>query len=90
MPHVEVRVRIVPILLERVHENNPNLHRGSIRRHYPIGPQKVTWQLPRAVKIRNARLLRAESRLQIQQRGDVVEFTIPRVVDYEVAALEVA
>jgi hypothetical protein len=70
--------------------NNPNLHRGSIRRHDPVGPQKVRWQLPRAVKIRNASLLRAETALPIRQNGDVVEFTIPRVVDYEVAALEVA
>lgn len=70
--------------------NNPNLHRGSIRRHYPIGPQKVRWQLPRAVKIRNASLLRAETKLPIQQNYDVVEFTIPRVADYEVAALEAA
>jgi hypothetical protein len=70
--------------------NNPNLHRGSIRRHYPIGPQKVRWQLPRPVTIRNASLLRAETTLAVQQHDDVVEFTIPRVVDYEVAALEVA
>ena len=70
--------------------NNPNLHRGSIRRHYPIGPQKVRWQLPRAVNIRNASLLRADTILQFEQHDDVVEFTIPHVVDYEVAALEVA
>jgi hypothetical protein len=69
--------------------NNPNLHRGSIRRHYPIGPQEVRWQLPRAVTIRNASLLRAEARLPVRQKGNVVEFTIPRVEDYEVAALEV-
>ena len=76
--------------LHLLNYNNPNLHRGSIRRHYPIGPQKVRWQLPRRVTIRNASLLRAETRLPVQQHDDVVEFTIPRVVDYEVAALEVA
>jgi hypothetical protein len=70
--------------------NNPNLHRGSIRRHYPVGPQKVRWQLPRPVTIRTASLLRAETTLPVHQQGDVVEFTIPRIVDYEVAALEVA
>jgi hypothetical protein len=76
--------------LHLLNYTNPNLHRGSIRRHYPIGPQKVRWQLPRSVRIRNATLLRAGTRLSIQQRDDVVEFTIPRVDDYEVAALEVA
>jgi hypothetical protein len=33
--------------------------------------------------------LRAEATLPLRQTGDVVEFTIPRVVDYEVVALEV-
>jgi hypothetical protein len=42
------------------------------------------------VKVRNATLLRAERDLPFHQAGDVVEFTIPRVVDYEVAALEAA
>ena len=73
-----------------VNYNNPHLHRGSIRRHSPIGPQQVRWQLPRAAKVRNATLLRAEANLPVRQTDDVVEFTIPRVVDYEVAALEVA
>jgi hypothetical protein len=74
--------------LHLLNYTNPHLHRGSIRRHYPIGPQKVRWQLPRAVQIRSARLLRAETTLPITQVGDIVEFTIPGVVDYEVAALE--
>jgi hypothetical protein len=76
--------------LHLLNYTNPNLHRGSIRRHYAIGRQKVRWQLPRAVKVRNATLLRAEKDLPVHQAGDVVEFTIPRVVDYEVAALEAA
>jgi hypothetical protein len=42
------------------------------------------------VTIRNASLLRAETTLPVQQHDDVVEFTIPSVVDFEVAALEVA
>jgi hypothetical protein len=45
--------------------------------------------LPRAAKVRTATLLRAEAALPPGQTGDVVEFTIPLVVDYEVAALEV-
>ena len=75
--------------LHVVNYNNPHLHRGSIRRHSPIGPQNVRWQLPRASKVRQATLLRAEADLPVRQTGDVVEFTIPRVVDYEVAALEI-
>jgi hypothetical protein len=74
--------------LHLLNYTNPNLHRGSIRRHYPIGPQKVRWQLPPGVRVRSASLLRAETTLPVTQVGDIVEFTIPGVVDYEVAALE--
>jgi hypothetical protein len=38
--------------------------------------------------IRQARLLWANTVLPIRQTGHVVEFTIPNLVDYEVAALE--
>jgi len=72
-----------------VNYNNPNLHRGSIRRHYAIGPQKVRFELPRPAKIARANLLRAEAPLEFKQQGNVVEFVVPRILDYEVAALEV-
>ena len=38
---------------------------------------------------RKASLLRAEKPLVFHQRGRVVEFTVPAVGSYEVAALEV-
>ncbi|MGA2328893.1 MAG: alpha-amylase family protein [Bryobacteraceae bacterium] len=67
--------------------NNPNLTYGWLRRHYPIGPQTVRLQLPDGVRISRAELLRAESGLSYKQTGRTVEFVIPRVKDYEVAAL---
>jgi hypothetical protein len=69
--------------------NNPALHRASIQRHSPIGPQTVRFQLPDgAPPVKRVRLLRAETALRFRQTGREVSFTIPRVVDYEVAALE--
>lgn len=68
--------------------NNPNLHRGYLRRHYPIGPQTVRFELPGAASISGVRLLRAGSSVPFQQEGRVVQFIVPRVPDYEVAALE--
>ncbi len=68
--------------------NNPNLHRGVMLRNSPIGPQAVTLELPRDVKIRQVTALRAEQPVRFQQQGRTVRFTIPRVVEYEVAALE--
>jgi hypothetical protein len=67
--------------------NNPNLHRGWIRRHYPIGPQIVKMKLPRDRKIARVQLLRAEREIPFVQNGPTIEFTVPGVTDYEVAAL---
>ncbi len=67
--------------------NNPRLHRGWIRNLYPIGPQQVDFELPADRTIAKVQLLRAERELPFTQEGRHVRFTVPRVVDYEVAAL---
>jgi hypothetical protein len=67
--------------------NNPNLHRGWLRRHYPIGSQMVKMEIPAGRKIARVELLRAEREIPFSQNGSQVEFTVPRVTDYEVAVL---
>lgn len=69
--------------------NGPNALRGRMRTPVSLGPQKVRLELPRDVQIKSASLLRAEAPLVFRQEGRVVEFTIPAVKLYEVAALEV-
>jgi hypothetical protein len=64
---------------------NPNLHRGWLRRFYPIGAQKIRVKVPR--QITRVELLRAGTEVPFRAPDGVVEFTVPRVVDYEVAAL---
>jgi hypothetical protein len=66
---------------------NPALHRGWIREFYPIGAQKVAMKLPQGARIRRVELLRAERTIPFTVNNGTVEFTIPRVVDYEVAAM---
>jgi hypothetical protein len=66
---------------------SPNMHRGWLRRHYPIGAQKVRVTLPPGRKVTRVELLRAETGVPFQQKGGAVEFTMPSVADYEVAAL---
>jgi hypothetical protein len=66
---------------------NPNLHRGWVREIYPIGEQKVTMKLPAGKRIARVELLRAGKVIPFQIRNDAVEFTIPSVADYEVAAI---
>jgi hypothetical protein len=66
---------------------NPAMHRGWIRQFYPIGGQKVRMSLPRGRRVTRVELLRAETNIPFTGGGDAIEFTIPGVLDYEVAAL---
>jgi hypothetical protein len=66
---------------------NPNTHRGWLREFYPIGEQRVRLQLPAGRGVKRVELLRAEKEIPFKMSGDVVEFAIPSVEDYEVAAL---
>ena len=66
---------------------NPAMHRGWLRTFYPIGAQKVRMTLPKGRRVTRVELLRAERRIPFAGGSGTVEFTIPRVVDYEVAAL---
>ena len=66
---------------------NPNLHRGWVRSFYPIGEQKITMELPADRRVTRVELLRAGTAVPFRASDGRIEFTIPRVVDYEVAAL---
>jgi hypothetical protein len=66
---------------------NPAMHRGWIRNSYPIGEQKVSMKLPQGARVKRVELLRAEADIPFRATGGNIEFTIPKVVDYEVAAI---
>jgi hypothetical protein len=66
---------------------NPNAHRGWVREFYPIGEQKVRFRLPAGRRVTRVELLRAEREIPFHAAGDSVEFTIPSIGSYEVAAL---
>jgi hypothetical protein len=70
--------------------NNPNLHRGWLRKQYPVGAQHVRIDIPAGKRITRVELLRAERTVPFKRQGAAVEFDIPRVDDYEVAALVAA
>jgi hypothetical protein len=66
---------------------NPAMHRGWIRDFYPISAQKVRMKLPPGRRVNRVELLRAETDIPFRAAAGNIEFTIPRVVDYEVAAM---
>jgi hypothetical protein len=69
---------------------NPAMHRGWLRNFYPIGAQRVRMKLPPGRRVTRVELLRAEANIPFRATAGSTEFTVPRIVDYEVAALHSA
>jgi hypothetical protein len=68
---------------------NPNTHHGWMQSIYPLGPQTVRMKLPQSVKVKSIELLKAGKSVAFGLESQVLQFTIPRVEDYEVAAITV-
>ena len=68
---------------------NPGAHHCWLNSVYPLGPQTVRLKMPSGTKVKAVELLRAETSVTFQLEADVLLFTIPRVEDYEVAAITV-
>lgn len=66
---------------------NPNAHHGWLESVYPLGPQTVSMRLPSGVKVKSVELLRAEKIISFRMEDQTIHFTIPRIEDYEVAAI---
>jgi hypothetical protein len=66
---------------------NPAMHRGWLREFYPVGAQHVRLKLPPATKVTRVELLSAEKDIPFRISQGAITFTVPRVIDYEVAAI---
>jgi hypothetical protein len=66
---------------------NPNAFKGWIREYYPIGEQRVTMAVPAGKTISRVELLRAAKDVPFKVANGKIEFTIPGVLDYEIAAM---
>jgi hypothetical protein len=75
------------LALHVLNYTNPAMHRGWIREFFPIGAQRVRMRLPAGHRVKRIELLRAEADVPFRVTNGLIEFTIPKVVDYEVAAL---
>jgi hypothetical protein len=73
--------------LHLLNYTTPNMHKGWMREIYPIGEQRVRMELPRDRKVSRIELLRAERDIPFKRNSNNIEFVIPAVEDYEVAAL---
>ncbi len=61
--------------------------RGWFDEVYPTGPQRVRLTLPSGASVSRVRLLRSGADVAARRTGNTIEFTIPEVRDYEVAAV---
>jgi len=68
---------------------NPDAHHGWLQSNFPLGAQTVTMRLAPGVKAKSVEVLKAEQRVPFRQQADLLHFTVPRVEDYEVAAITV-
>jgi hypothetical protein len=73
--------------LHLLNYNNPNMLRGWMTHNYPIGAQKVRFTVPDGTHVSRVLLLREARNAPFVRKGNVIEFSVPQVVDYEVAAI---
>ena len=68
---------------------NPNAHHGWMQATYALGPQTVRMKMPPGARVKSVELLRGGENVEFSLRNDALEFSVPRVEDYEVAAITV-
>jgi hypothetical protein len=66
---------------------NPAFAKGWFRDVYPLGAQTVRMELPEGVKVHRVQALRAGTDLRYKLSGQSLEFVLPGVRDYEIAAV---
>jgi Hypothetical glycosyl hydrolase 6/Beta-galactosidase trimerisation domain len=66
---------------------NPNFAKGWFRETYSLGPQTVKMELGEDVKVKRVQALRAGTELKHKISEGVLEFTLPAIKDYEIAAV---
>jgi len=69
--------------------SNANAFHGWMQSVEPLGPQRVRMKLPAGVHVQAVQLLRAETSIPFKYGHQLLQFTIPSVADYEVAAITV-
>jgi len=70
--------------------NTPNAFHGWLHSVDPLGPQRVTMKLQSGVSVKTVELLRSGQKPAFAFRDQVLQFTVPSVAEYEVAAITVA
>jgi len=70
--------------------DTPNAFHGWLQTESQVGAQRVRMKLPAGVGVRSVELLRSGQKPAFALREQVLQFTVPGLGDYEVAAITVA
>ena len=70
--------------------NTPNAFHGWVLSENPLGAQRVMMKLPEGVSVKTVELLRSGQKPTFAFRNQVLQFTLPSLGGYEVAAITVA
>ena len=73
--------------LHLLNYTNPAAFKGYIREFFPIAEQRVSMAVPSGKTVTRVELLRAAKDIPFRNSDGRVEFTVPSILDYEVAAL---
>jgi hypothetical protein len=68
---------------------NPAAQHGWLREVNPLGPQTITMRVPSGVTVRSVELLKPGQRPSFNVHERMLQFTVPALDDYEVAAITV-
>ena len=69
--------------------NTPDAQHGWLQSVEPLGPQQVQLKLPPGVHVNKVELLRAGGSIPHRVDDGTLQFTVPAVGEYEVAAITV-
>ena len=75
------------LALHILNYTNPSFAKGWFREVYPLGPQVARMELPEGFRVARTQALRAGVELRHRVTGRTLEFTVPGVRDYEIAAV---
>jgi len=75
--------------LHLLNYTNPSAQHGWMQSTYPLGPQTVRLKLPQNLGVRSIELLQGGQNLPFRLENHVLQFTVPRIDDYEVAAITI-
>jgi hypothetical protein len=67
--------------------NTPDAQHGWLQSIEPLGPQRVRMKLPDGVNVKSVELLRAGGTVPHRIEDGILQFTVPVIDEYEVAAI---